>query len=114
REVVEEYSRNNNVNIGFKYRAYYPPSRILNPDHPLVKIIQDSIREVLNINVPAVGEQGSSDISFISALGIPVVSIGVSREESNAHGVDENINIEDLNALTKILARCYIKLLGTV
>jgi len=113
REVIEEYSRNSGVNIDFKYRAYYPPSKILNPDHQLIKVLQDSIREVLNINVPAVGAQGSSDISFISALGIPVVSTGVGREESNAHGVDENINVDDLKALTKILARCYIKLLET-
>ena len=112
REVINKYVKEHpEVSIDMHHRAYYPPGA-LDPDHPLVKIVKEVTKEVLGEELLAVGGQGSTDVAFIGALGIPTVCIGVGREESNAHGVDENIRIEDLKALTKILIRCYVRLLG--
>lgn len=112
RQVIDEYMREHpEVRIEMQHRAYYPPDA-LDPNHPLVEVVKEAAKEVLGEELPAVGGQGSTDVAFIGALGIPTVCLGVGREDSNAHGVDENIYIEDLKALTKILVRCYIKLLG--
>lgn len=112
REVIEGYVKEHpEVRIDMHPKAYYPPE-VTNPDHPLVKIVNETVKEVIGVELPAVGVQGSSDIAFINALGVPTVGIGVGRMDSNAHGVDENIHIDDLKAVTKILARCYIKLAG--
>jgi succinyl-diaminopimelate desuccinylase len=111
-EVVNNYVKHNpDVKVDIKYKAYYP-AEYINPNHFLVRILQEAVKGVLNIELPVVGSQGSSDTAFISALGIPTVCIGCGREDSNVHGVDENLRIEDANNLTKILVRCYVNLLG--
>ena len=47
----------------------------------------------------------------VSQLGIPVAVLGATRKDSNIHGIDEHVRINDLVSITKILTHSYLELL---
>jgi len=50
-------------------------------------------------------------MAAVSALGVPIVVLGATRQDSNIHGIDEHVRINDLVSVTKILAHTYLELL---
>jgi succinyl-diaminopimelate desuccinylase len=88
------------------------PAYAVDPGHELVRALRQSAAEVLHTELPLYGSQGSSDVAFIAALGIPVVSLGAARPDANYHAQNENVRIQDLEYLAKILARCLLRLTG--
>jgi len=81
------------------------------PNHPLVRTVRKVARKVLGRDVPPSGSQGSTDMAAVSALGVPIVVLGATRQDSNIHGIDEHVRINDLVSVTKILARAFLELL---
>jgi succinyl-diaminopimelate desuccinylase len=110
-EVVRGYSRETGVRITNKPLPGYNPM-MTPPDHPLVKVVKKAAKRVLGENVPVGGSQGSTDMATVSALGIPVVILGATRSESNIHGINEHVRIDDLVSITKIMAQSYLELLS--
>jgi succinyl-diaminopimelate desuccinylase len=109
--VVKDFaSEHREVQVAFKPVLGYEPM-VTPPNHPLVKAVRRVARKVLGRDVPPCGGQGSSDISAVTALGVPVVALGTTRQDSNIHGIDEHVRINDLVSVTKILARTYLELL---
>src|SRR5438128_1084471 len=67
--------------------------------------------KVLGGDTPPAGSQGSTDMAVVSQLGIPVAVLGATRQDSNIHGIDEHVRINDLVSVTKILTHSYLELL---
>ncbi len=108
--VVRQFAaKNREVKVSMKKILGYDPM-LTPPDHPLVKVVRRVARKVLGRDTPPCGSQGSTDMAAVSALGIPVAVLGTSRQDSNIHGIDEHVRMNDLVSVTKILARTYLEL----
>ena len=86
---------------------------ITDPNHKLVRVVRKQARKILGRDTPPAGSQGSTDMAAVSQLGIPVAVLGATRQDSNIHGIDEHVRINDLVSVTKILAHSYLELLPT-
>ncbi|MEM1510186.1 MAG: M20 family metallopeptidase [Thermofilaceae archaeon] len=100
----------------FKYELqeiYYANPVIVPEDQLLVKVLEESIREVLKTTPPKVLSPGTDDQRFfVINAGINSTAVyGPGRLEL-AHTVDEYIDIKDLINGTKVLAIATAKLLG--
>ena len=108
--VVREFAHETGVKAVMRpilgYDPMYTP-----PNHRLVKVVRKHARKVLGRDAPPRGSQGSTDMSAVSGLGVPVAVIGPMRADSSIHGVDEHVRINDLVSVTKILAHSYLELL---
>jgi succinyl-diaminopimelate desuccinylase len=77
--------------------------------------IQRRAKEVLGLDIPAVGVPLYTDARHYAAAGIPVVLYGAGPRsilEANAHGANENLRLEDLRAATNIVALAVADLLA--
>ena len=109
-KVVREYAKNSPAKISVKKMPSYDPM-ITPPDHKLIKVVRKQARKVLGRDTPPAGSQGSTDMAAVTKLGIPVAVLGATRQDSNIHGIDEQVRISDLVSVTKILAHSYLELL---
>jgi succinyl-diaminopimelate desuccinylase len=109
--VVKEFgAKHREIKVSFKPVLGYDPM-YTRPNHSLVRTVRRVARKVLEKNVPLCGSQGSTDVAAVTALGIPVTVLGATRHDSNIHGIDEHVRINDLVSVTKILAHTYLELL---
>ena len=86
----------------FKYSLDWTVSGqpFLTPDGPLVDAAKKAIKSVCNIDTQLSTAGGTSDGRFIAPTGAQVVELGPINE--SIHKIDENINIDDLEQLTKV------------
>jgi succinyl-diaminopimelate desuccinylase len=109
--VVREFAaKHREVKVSMKMILGYDPM-LTPPNHPLVRTVRRVARKVLGRDAPPCGSQGSTDMAAVSALGVPIAVLGATREDSNIHGVDEHVRINDLVSVTKILAHTFLELL---
>jgi succinyl-diaminopimelate desuccinylase len=109
--VVKEFAaKHREVKVSMKMILSYDPM-LTAPDHPLVRTVRRVARKVLGRDAPPCGSQGSTDMAAVSALGVPIVVLGATRQDSNIHGIDEHVRINDLVSVTKILAHTFLELL---
>ncbi len=82
----------------------YPPM-YTDPEEEWVKEVQTAASAAFGVHKPVTGVQGGLDVAYaVQKTGQPVCAFGVgSSMESNAHGADENIRIEDLKNYVKFL-----------
>ncbi len=81
----------------------------LTPRGELVNAVQDAIRDICDIETELSTAGGTSDGRFIAPTGAQVVEVGPVNE--SIHKIDENININDLEKLTKIYKSILVKLM---
>jgi acetylornithine deacetylase/succinyl-diaminopimelate desuccinylase-like protein len=108
--VVREFAKESPAKVSMKKILGYDPM-LTPPNHKLVKVVRKQARKVLGRDTPPAGSQGSTDMAVVSQLGIPVAVLGASRQDSNIHGIDEHVRINDLVNVTKILTHSYVELL---
>jgi succinyl-diaminopimelate desuccinylase len=109
--VVKEFAaKHREVKVSMKMILGYDPM-LTPPNHPLVRTVRKVARKVLGRDAPPCGSQGSTDMAAVSALGIPIAVLGATRQDSNIHGIDEHVRINDLVSVTKILAHTFLELL---
>ncbi len=91
-EIVSDFP-----DVSLKLWPGYPPMKI-DPEHPWVIEVKDAVKKATGIEPAVSGAQGSLDQAYVTEITkIPAAVYGVGRQlESNAHGVDENVRIEDL------------------
>ncbi|MCK5003228.1 MAG: succinyl-diaminopimelate desuccinylase [Gammaproteobacteria bacterium] len=80
----------------------------LTPGGKLVSAAQRAIKNICGIDAQLSTAGGTSDGRFIAPTGAQVVELGPINE--SIHKIDENVNINDLEALTKIYKRILIDL----
>ena len=72
-----------------------PPGRT-DPDHPFIRLVAETAREVYGQPmeiVPMIGGSGPNH-AFIHELGVPVATAGLGYPDTRAHAPDENIRID--------------------
>ena len=86
----------------FKYSLDWTVSgqAFLTPDGALVDAAKQAIKSVCNIDAELSTAGGTSDGRFIAPTGAQVVELGPINE--SIHKIDENINIDQLEQLTKV------------
>jgi succinyl-diaminopimelate desuccinylase len=109
--VVAEFSRETGVKASVKPILGYDPM-MTSPTHKLVKVVRKAAKNVMKHDAPPRGTQGSTDIAAVSRLGVPVAVLGTTRSDSNIHGVDEHVRVNDLVSVAKIFAHSYLELLS--
>src|SRR5438094_10061971 len=109
-KVVREFAKDSPAKISMKKILGYDPM-LTDPNHKLVKVVRKQARRVLGRDTPLAGSQGSTDMAVVTNLGIPVAVLGATRQDSNIHGIDEHVRINDLVSVTKILTHSYLELL---
>src|SRR5881409_4272129 len=111
-KVVREFAKDSPAKVSMKKILGYDPM-LTDPNHKLVKVVRKQARKVLGRDTQLAGSQGSTDMAVVSQLGIPVAVLGATRQDSNIHGIDEHVRINDLVSVTKILTHSYLELLPT-
>jgi acetylornithine deacetylase/succinyl-diaminopimelate desuccinylase-like protein len=92
-------------------------SRAMKPlpgNRPLVDAIQTHAQAVLGESIPAIGTPLYTDVRLYAERGIPGVIFGAGPRtvlESHAKRADERLDLNDLRAATKIVARTLFDLL---
>lgn len=86
-----------------------PPAET-RPNNPLVRVAQESVKEVAGKRVIVKGFQATCDMSFlVNQAGIPTIILGPGTIEK-AHAVDEAVEVQELVKAAKI----YVKILEKV
>jgi len=110
RREIARVVKHREVKVSMKMILGYDPM-VTSPSHPLARTVRKVAKKVLGRDVPPCGSQGSTDMAAVSALGIPIAVLGATRQDSNIHGIDEHVRINDLVSVTKILAHTFLELL---
>jgi len=76
---------------------------------PLIKAAQAAIGEITGLRAEQFTGGGTSDARFIAPLGTEVVEIGPIND--SIHKIDEHVNVEDLDRLSRIYENTLARLL---
>lgn len=95
------------LGIDLEWRSWmgYPPMRI-DPLHPWVSEVSSALKKASGKKPKLAGAQYSLDQAYVvDVTGIPSCVYGVGRQtDSNPHGPDENVTLEDLSIYARFLA----------
>ncbi len=80
-------------------------------DNELIKALSASYKEVKGERCKALGGLGCYDAAHVAKHGIPTAVFGVSRLESNIHGINEKVKIEDLINFGLIVEKTVLRLM---
>jgi succinyl-diaminopimelate desuccinylase len=72
-------------------------------DLVFVKTVSKNIEKAVGQALPFAAELGGNDGSFFAKNGVPVVCFGTIREDTNYHGVDEFVHLEDLRKVRDLI-----------
>ncbi|MFX1483176.1 MAG: M20 family metallopeptidase [Promethearchaeota archaeon] len=73
------------------------------PDNKYVKIFHESVKDVVDSEIPIAADLGGNDGHYFTSHGIPTVCYGTLRDDNNYHGVDEFMHLEDFELVKKVL-----------
>lgn len=74
-----------------KTPGYHTPKELV-----FVQTVSKSIKKTIGQELPFAGELGGNDGTFFAKNGIPVVCYGPIRADTNYHGVNEFVHLEDI------------------
>ena len=119
-KTVDEYNRplasNKHIRVEIKRSLLARSMRPRGANAPLVHAIQKHAKTILHEDIPALGTPLYTDVRLYTEHGIPGVIYGAGPRtvlESHAKRADERLNLNDLRAATKIIARTLADLLST-
>ncbi len=97
-------ARDRQLDAKLTIRPFYT-SYAIATDHIWPRKLQRVAEAITGETHPLVGSNGSSDVAHVARVtGIPTARLGVGRPQgSNAHGIDENVQISDIINLIKII-----------
>jgi succinyl-diaminopimelate desuccinylase len=61
-----------------------------------VQTVSENIKKTVGKSLPFAAELGGNDGSFFAENGIPVVCYGTIGTDTNYHGIDEFVYLEDM------------------
>lgn len=70
---------------------------------PLVNKFSRAANEAFAQEIPVAGKLGGNDGHYFEKVGIPVLSFGPIRDESNFYGVGEFLYLRDIELVKKTL-----------
>jgi len=90
-EAVEKTGCKASLEITNKQQGYHTSK-----DLDFVQTVSENIEKTIGQSVPFAAELGGNDGSFFAKNGIPVVCYGTIGADTNYHGVDEFVYLEDI------------------
>ncbi|MDM7934184.1 MAG: M20/M25/M40 family metallo-hydrolase, partial [Methanothrix sp.] len=101
---IEGALRTVDADLDLRFYPGYPPMSV-NPDHRWVSEVRGAVERGMGFLPRLSGAQGSLDQAYATEkTGIPTCVFGVGRQlESNAHGLDENVRLTDLEGFSRFL-----------
>jgi len=90
-KAVEKTGCNASLEITNKLQGYHTSKDLV-----FVQTVSENIEKTMGQSVPFAAELGGNDGSFFAKNGIPVVCYGTIRADTNYHGVDEFVYLEDI------------------
>lgn len=105
-DAVENIKIKHGIELELLCKPGYPPM-FSNPDGEWIKRVQDAASDAFDVSKEITGVQGGLDVAYaVQRTNQPVCAFGVGNWiESNAHGADENVRIQDLNDYVRFLVR---------
>ncbi|MCX8207882.1 MAG: ArgE/DapE family deacylase [Methanothrix sp.] len=106
---LEEIVKRFGSDVSMRMWPGYPPMRI-DPEHPWVIEVREAVRRATGSEPQLSGAQGSLDQAYATEITkIPAAVYGVGRQlESNAHGIDENVRVEDLVSYMRFIGELLL------
>ncbi len=108
KQRVEEILRRHDVNYRIEWHLSGMP--FLTAEGKLVDAVSGAIREVMGFETELSTSGGTSDGRFIAPTGAEVVELGPLN--ATIHQVNEHVNAEDLDRLSRIYEATLTRLLG--
>ncbi len=90
-KAVQETGCNATLEFTSKVPGYHTPKELI-----FVQTVSKNIKRTLGQELAFAGELGGNDGTFFAKNGIPVVCYGPIRADTNYHGVDEFVYLEDV------------------
>jgi succinyl-diaminopimelate desuccinylase len=90
-KAVEKTGCRASLEITNKVQGYHTPK-----DLTFVQTVSENIKKTVGKSLPFAAELGGNDGSFFAENGIPVVCYGTIGTDTNYHGIDEFVYLEDM------------------
>ncbi len=90
-KAVQETGCNATLEFTSKVPGYHTPKELI-----FVQTVSKNIKRTLGQELAFAGELGGNDGTFFAKNGIPVVCYGPIRADTNYHGVEEFVYLEDV------------------
>ncbi len=90
-KAVEQTGCEASLEITTKLPGYHTPK-----DSVFVQTVSENLMKTVGQTLPFAAELGGNDGSFFAKNGIPVVCYGTIRADTQYHGVDEFVYLEDM------------------
>jgi acetylornithine deacetylase/succinyl-diaminopimelate desuccinylase-like protein len=81
-----------------KTPGYHTPKEL-----GFVQTVSRSIKKTMGQELPFAGELGGNDGTFFAKNGIPVVCYGPIRADTNYHGVNEFVHLDDIRTTRDLI-----------
>jgi len=110
-EVIKEFEdflqrvkTKHGIELELHCKPGYPPMST-SPDEEWVRRVKDAASDAFGVSKEIIGVQGGLDVAYaVQKTKQPVCAFGVGNWiESNAHGADENVRIQDLKDYVRFL-----------
>jgi len=101
RDVVADAAGNSVVDVDRVLRAH---SYRFDREDPHVRAVAESATTMLDREVSIEGTQGFTDARFFAARGADCVHFGPGDEDSNAHGADESVALDQVRDAGAVVA----------
>ena len=110
-KILEEFKRedkyfNYELEVGGFHNSFYTPE-----DNELITTLSHAYEEVTKRKGRVLGGLGCYDASYVAKHNIPVLAFGASRVDSNVHGIDEHVKIDDLIDFGLIVKETILRML---
>jgi len=87
---------------------------VMSPEHPYIQEARGIVKEVLGRELPFTGTLASTDMNYqVNDGGMPCFNLGIGGSYSNGHKQDENVAVDEIVELSKIVALLVMRKLGT-
>lgn len=105
-DFLQDVKTKHSIELELHCKPGYPPM-FTSPDDEWVRRVQDAASGAFGVSLAIIGVQGGLDVAYaVQKTKQPVCAFGVGNwVESNAHGADENVRIQDLKNYVKFLLR---------
>ncbi len=91
RQALEKTGCKASLSITNRLSGYHTSKDLV-----FVQTVSENIQKTLDTSLPFAAELGGNDGSFFAKNGIPVVCFGTIRADTNYHGVDEFVYLDDV------------------
>jgi acetylornithine deacetylase len=106
----DPWLRENRPSVEWRGYRFDPASIRL--DHPIIESVRTAYRDICKTDPRVEGKTYSSDMRFFCNLGGTPAMIFGPGEVRQAHSVDENIKIENLELASKVIILTIIRYCG--